>query len=86
MIASDWIKHVQNDSEAKAEFVSTLKGSTIALRRLQEILAEYEADLAAGEIIPGSFENPSWAYKQAFTLGRRAELKRLRDLLSFLEG
>lgn len=51
-------------------------------QRLKEILEEEERQLEAG-ITLKDFEDSSWSHKQAFRLGEKARIKKLKDLLDF---
>lgn len=75
-----WSKHIR-DPKKKAEFEKTIIASTTMRDRLLEILAEEEAQIDSSACSSKDFENPSWAYKQAFVLGEKAIIKKLRDLL-----
>ncbi len=51
-------------------------------QRLREILEEEERQLETAVGLK-DFEDPSWSHKQAFRLGERARIKKLKDLLDF---
>lgn len=75
-----WTRHIR-DKEKKEIFEKTILASTTMRERLLEILKEEEEQLDAAAASIKDFENPSWAYKQAFILGDKSRIKKLRDLL-----
>lgn len=79
-----WTKHLR-DPKKKAEFEKTIIASTTMRERLLEILAEEETQIDSSACSIKDFENASWAYKQAFVLGEKAIIKKLRDLLELKE-
>lgn len=82
-LAVDWTKHISNE-DAKEDFAKVVYNSTVVLMRLRDMLTEYEKELARIEVKSDSYENSAWCFKQAHINGRKQELKRLKDLLSFL--
>ena len=79
MIA-DWTKSLKTEQE-KEEFRRILITSTI-IKRLQEMLLEYEASLDRAEISELSFDKPNWAYRQAYKNGYRACLTKMKELVN----
>jgi len=79
-----WTKHLGKPEE-KERFEKVLRNSTIVLSRLLEILEEEENLLDNQETSPSQFDNPSWAHKQAFRLGEKSRIKKLKDLLGFIQ-
>lgn len=78
----DWTKHLQSKQE-KEDFERSVLGSRRVLERLKALIEERETALDRSELDPKSFENPSWAYLQAFKNGSRSAyntIKRLIDL------
>lgn len=59
--------------------VTQLLASEPLLKRLQELIDKEIKDL--GDIAYEDFDSPSWAYKQAFVLGVKQGLKKLRKLV-----
>jgi hypothetical protein len=45
---------------------------------------EEERQIEAASLTIKDFEDPSWSHKQAFRLGEKARIKKLRDLLDFI--
>ena len=75
-----WSRNIK-DQKKKQEFEKTILASVTMRERLLEILSEEEKQLDTVASSIKDFENPSWAYKQAFILGDKARIKKLRDLL-----
>jgi len=69
----DWTKHLDTD-EQKERFRKQVHSSKPVLDRLGELLIERETILDRSETDPRSFENPNWAYVQAYKNGYRAAL------------
>jgi hypothetical protein len=78
-----WAKHLPEDR--KADFLKTVASSTVALRRLKEILREFDDEVTRAEVSTTDYNTPSWAYRQAHRNGQRQAYKQLKDLLSFLK-
>jgi len=76
-----WTKHLKTKEE-RERFEKVLRGSSILITRLLQILEEEEQALSNIEVSSQEFDNPSWAYKQAFRLGEKSRIKKLKDLLS----
>lgn len=79
-----WTQHLP-DPDAKKDFQSLLLNSTQVLGRFKELLEGREKAILNFETSVDSYDNPSWAFKQAHANGRRAELKELKDLLNFIK-
>lgn len=79
---SAWTQHLRNDPKAKQEFEEYVKGSKPLLNRLNEILDELEKSLDRSEIKPEVFDNPNWAYLQAYKNGYRGSLEKIKTLIS----
>ena len=78
-LMSVWTKAAKGP-EAKAKLEQTIRASTTIVGRLKEILEEEERELDK-VIVSANFESPAWACKQAFHLGEKARIKKLKDLL-----
>jgi hypothetical protein len=76
-----WTKHLE-DQDAKADFEREIWGSKRILDRLSEILDEGEKSLNRSEIDVRAFDNPNWAYLQAFKNGQRAVFKSIKALIT----
>lgn len=79
-----WTKGL--NGESKSNFEVLLRNSSTVLGRLHSILEEKERELNSSEMSVKSFEDPNWAYKQAFVNGQKSGLKEIRDLLDFIKG
>jgi hypothetical protein len=49
-------------------------------------LVEEEEQILKQETTVDDFSNTDWAFKQAFRNGRKAQIKELKQLLSFIKG
>lgn len=75
---SAWSRHLVKDPTAKQKFEEMVKGSKLLTDRLQNILDELEQTIERAELSTDSFENPSWAFKQAYLNGSRAMLHKIK--------
>lgn len=82
---STWASHIQEQEAKKAFLESTMLvlGST-TIDRLRDIINE--GILETYEDKPHDYDNPSWAYKQAHSNGKRQALVRLLELLEIKES
>jgi hypothetical protein len=80
-----WTSNLKSDDEIK-RFKSSLEGSRTILERLTQIIEETEASLQSDEFNVRSYDNPSWAYKQAFYNGAKAQLKLIKKLINPDQG
>lgn len=81
-LQSVWVKHLdQQDRVSINSFEQGLRNS-VALPRLKDILQEMITQLEGQEVSESQFEFSSWAYLEAFRLGKKHTLKRLFDLVS----
>jgi uncharacterized protein YukE len=78
-----WTSHLTGDS--KKEFERTIQGSTVALRRMKEILRQYESEIQRHELSLAAYDTPSWPAKQAHINGMRQAYQRVADLLAFIK-
>jgi hypothetical protein len=69
------------EGERKEEFKKLLRNNTQLFARLRQILEDKDDNITKKEISEGDFDKPEWAMRQAYRLGRRAELKALLDIL-----
>lgn len=67
----DWTKNLKTDEDRK-RFETFLRNSKSILERLETIIDEKEQSLINRENSYSDFEDPNWAYKQAFRNGVRA--------------
>lgn len=81
----EWSKHLKTEAERK-NFEAAVRHDALVLGRLAEIIEEKLKTLDREEMLSSSYENPSWAYKQAHQNGNRAGLTQVLQLLAFLKG
>lgn len=82
----EWTKHLDNDPEAKQEFIELLRHSRKVLDRLQEICRSNVEGLDRVESSVKDFDSNSWPYKQAYRNGVRATLRQFIQLLDQKEN
>jgi hypothetical protein len=80
----EWTKNLKSKSD-KEDFEKTLRNSTVAMFRLKEILESWDNGLNSKELREDTYADASWAFKQAHRNGERATIKKLLDLLSYME-
>lgn len=83
-LSLEWTKHLKTPEEKK-QLEESIRHDTYVLGRLLEIIEDKIKDLDQGEISLASYDNPSWAYKQAHMNGTRQGLTTVKNLLSFLD-
>lgn len=79
-----WTKGIAE--ELKSDFEIQVRNSTSTLSRLYDIIEEKENSINNQEVSISDFDNPSWAYKQAYRNGQKASLKEIKELLAFIKG
>lgn len=77
-----WTSHL--DPQDKPKFQEQLILDTAILGRLKRILEEEQERLDKRDLSTKQFENPNWAFEQAFQNGNRAGLYFTLTLLNFL--
>lgn len=82
MIPMQWTANVANDPSAKQSFEDYLSNNQRLLLRLKEIIEDKEKSTDDKDFSLSSFDNPSWAYKQAHINGRRAVLNEIKQLIT----
>lgn len=80
-----WTKHL-SDPKAKENLELSIRNSTSALGRLYQILEDEERALENSSLTIKDFDDPSWAFKQAYKNGEKARLKKLKELIDFIKG
>lgn len=83
-LSVEWFKGVPEDR--RKDFETALRNSTLALGRLYDLLGEWEEELDRAEIKITDYDTPNWSEKAAHRNGDRSRIRKLRDLLSFLNG
>lgn len=82
---TDWTKHTR-DEEEKVNFERLLQNSRTVLNRLNALLDERESAMDKLELSVKSFDNPNWAYRQAFNNGFRSCLGITKTLINLDQG
>lgn len=80
-----WTSHI-TDPEDKERFRSHILSAKPVLARLGQMLDEEESNLDMREISVTAFDNPNWAYRQAYMNGCRAFLKMIRKAIDLDQG
>lgn len=81
-LSLEWFKGIP--PEKKDGFEELIRNSTTALGQLVHIVDAWEQELDRAALSTEDYDSPSWAAKQAHRNGDRSRLRKLRDLLSFL--
>ncbi len=83
-LAIEWTKHLKTREE-KDGLTDLINNSTTVLTRLRDMIRQGgQADTRAS-LKPEAFDNPNWANKQAFIMGKQYRDAQLLQLLSFLD-
>jgi len=80
----NWLSHLQG--KERADFEGVVRNSTQVLGRLRDILKTELQSIESIEERTGSYDNSSWAFKQAFLNGQRAQINGLLKLLEFMDN
>lgn len=75
----DWLKHLKSEDDRK-KFVNSLMGSRDILDRLTDLVEEREATIHRSSIDRTTFDNPNWAYTEAYRLGQLAAYSNIKNL------
>jgi len=85
-LPAPWIRHLPpQDTEHIKRFEAGIRNSTLALGRLREILEEELEQIDRSESSESQFEIPNWDYLQAYRNGDRSRIRKLLNLLSFMD-
>lgn len=76
-----WTSHLKTPDDKK-RFENQVTGSKPVLERLITLIDE---DLKAIEEAEQDFDNSSWAYKEAYLIGAKKELRKYRKLINLDE-
>lgn len=79
-----WTAHLK-DPEDKIELENAVRSARPVLELLAKMVEDQTSQLASTELDPKAFDNPNWAYKQAYKNGYRCSLKFLSGLLRDLD-
>lgn len=77
---SAWSNHLVKDPEAKKQFEEYVKGSKNLTDRLQDILTDVDKGVENSDLSAKAFDNPNWAYLQAYKNGCKAMLQRVKTI------
>lgn len=77
---TEWTKHLHT-AEEKTQFERTVMGSKEVLERLTALLDEKMRGQEEAELSPTTFDNPNWAYRQAYRNGYKKCLVALKQLI-----
>lgn len=77
---TDWTRNLTSD-EHKQSFERQLIGSREVLDRLAELIDERQESMDVSERGLKQFENPNWAYRQAFNNGLRSAFTIVKTLI-----
>lgn len=77
----DWTRNLSTDEE-KHNFERSFQGSRVVLDRLQQLIAERQESMEVSERGLKQFENPNWAYRQAFNNGLRSAFNIVQILIA----
>lgn len=75
-----WTHHLKDEKE-KEQFANSIYGSKRVLDRLKAIIDALEEEVDQTERDPKAYENPAWAYKQAYKNGYRSGLKTIQNIV-----
>jgi hypothetical protein len=81
----EWTKGI-HDPKKKEAFEATIRNSHVVLERLYDILVEREGELTSSECTVSDYDTPNWDVRQAHRNGERSQIRKLKDLLSFMKG
>ena len=70
------------DDQQKADFQKSAQSAIPFIARTLDLIESRERELDQEEYNMDNFEIASWPYKQAALVGRRAELRGLKQLLN----
>lgn len=79
---SVWTNHLRNNPEEKQKFEEYVKNSKLLINRLNDILTEFEKSVDRSEKTLDQFDDPNWAYRQAFMNGYKGCLSKLKTAIS----
>lgn len=86
-LSSVWFRHIK-EPKAQASFQELIynNNTNLVLKRLYNIHLEELKALEAHETKQETYDNPAWAYHQAFINGQKQKLKASLDLLAFTQN
>lgn len=75
-----WTSHLK-DPDEKQRFESSVLGSKHVLERLYKIIDEEEQGIEQSELDAKAYDNPAWAYKQAYKNGAKAAYRVIKKTI-----
>lgn len=75
----EWTAHLPTQEE-RDNFKRTVLAARPVLERLTTILDKKEKELERVELSPEAFDNPNWAYRQAYRNGFKKCLMGLKEI------
>ena len=78
----EWSKHLP--AKERKDFEAAVRHSTLVLGRFKEMIEDRIDNLEQAEASKTTYDNPAFAYWQAHVNGRKATLRELQQLLTFL--
>lgn len=76
-----WTKGIKRGSQDALDVKEAFTSSLAARRRLVEILTIMQEEEIAAKIKDAAYDNPSWAYKQADSVGYIRAIERLKNIM-----
>jgi hypothetical protein len=80
-----WLQHLPQDTDDAKRFEQAVRSSTLVLGRLRDILEEDLEALDRQETSEDQYKLPAWDCLQAHRNGDRARLRKILNLLSFMD-
>lgn len=79
-LSTAWTQGLQG--QAKTDFESMVRNSTLLLRRLSEIIEEKKTAISKQTYSIDDFKDPSWSHKQAFRNGELSQLSKFLEIIN----
>jgi hypothetical protein len=77
-----WLSHLR-DPEERKQFEQAVRGSTLALDRLRDIIAIAKDSNTKQLLSFKSFDSPAWSERQAWICGSLSALEEIDKILRF---
>lgn len=68
--------------EEKVSFEQILRNNSQLVRRINEILDQWDREIEKAEFSIKDFDTPNWKYRQVFRNGDRSRIKKVKDLFT----
>lgn len=79
-----WTQHLRDPKE-KEELEKAIRSAKPVLDRLKDMVEDQIKQVASSELDVNAFDNPNWAYKQAYKNGYKTSLRFLETILNNLD-